>query len=232
MPASTQINFKRVILIISEGPTEKISLENILKKIYQDKRVKFQYIYGDITTKNGVSVNNIEAKIQEAIKAFIKRDKGFNKSDILKIIHLVDTDGCYIPDNKIIEDVSQSHFIYADENIIVNSRANCKSRNHGKAKILDYLITLKKIWNIDYNFYYMSTNLDHVLHNDPNILDSKKIEQASAFKEKYAGKEQNFIQDLKKEKLIYEGSFEESWDYIKQGTNSLKRKTNINLAFK
>lgn len=183
MPASTQINFRRVILIISEGPTEKISLENILKKEYQDKKIKFQYLYGDITTKNGVTINNIETKIQEAIKAFIKRDKGFNKSDILKIIHLVDTDGCYIPDNCIIEDASYNHFVYAPEQIIANNKTNCKSRNHGKAKILDYLITVRKIWNIDYSVYYMSTNLDHVLHNNPNALDSKKIELASAFKE-------------------------------------------------
>ena len=77
----------------------------------------------------------------------------------------------------------------------------------------------------------MSTNLDHVLHNVPNAPSSKKSDMASDFKQKYLGKEQDFFHDLKKENLIYEGLFIDSWNFIKQGTNSLKRKTNINLAF-
>ena len=60
------------------------------------KKIVFSIVDGDITTKNSTKPENIREKIGECIKIAMQKDK-FLKIDIDMVIHLVDTDGVYIP---------------------------------------------------------------------------------------------------------------------------------------
>ena len=51
---------KSVILFIFEGVTEKIALENILKKIFSSNHVDVEFIGTDITSDNNISRADIE----------------------------------------------------------------------------------------------------------------------------------------------------------------------------
>ena len=93
---------RKVILFIVEGFSDKEALNGILSELYEDKSIVFSIVDGDITTQNSTISENIREKIGDYIKRAIQRDK-FLKTDIDMVIHLIDTDGVYIPDNNIIE---------------------------------------------------------------------------------------------------------------------------------
>ena len=61
----------------------------------------FKVVHGDITTKEKSSSNNIVRKVTEEVKSFADKN-GFSKNDFLKVIHIVDTDGAFISNDKVI----------------------------------------------------------------------------------------------------------------------------------
>ena len=86
----------KVIVFIVEGFSDKEALNGILSELYENKKIIFSIVDGDITTKNSTKPENIREKIGECIKIAMQKDK-FLKTDIDMVIHLVDTDGVYIP---------------------------------------------------------------------------------------------------------------------------------------
>ena len=96
---------------------------------------------------------------------------------------------------------------------------------------MDRLSSHSKINGISYNAYYLSCNLEHVLHNDANIDDNLKVEKAEEFSERYYEKESDFLDFIRAESFAVEGSYKESWEFIKQGSNSLNRYSNLHLVF-
>lgn len=50
---------------------------------------------------------NIIAKLGNDVTAFAK-SRHYNASDFKQIIHIIDTDGAYIPDEKIVEETKES----------------------------------------------------------------------------------------------------------------------------
>lgn len=77
-------------------------------------------------------------------------------------------------------------------------------------------------------------NLDHVLYNEQNLDDDKKIAYADAFYESFKGKEEKFIDFLRMEAVngVPDTSLKDSWEYIKDGLHSLERHTNLHIYFK
>ena len=134
-PLERQVTFlgkiKKIVLFIVEGITDEISLALVLSKIIEkDKTVKFKIINGDMTAQTGVNSSNIHTKITDYIKEFVARDI-YRKSDILNVIHLVDTDGAYISDNLILEKDVYS-IEYTTQNIFAKNIHNIRNRNKQK----------------------------------------------------------------------------------------------------
>ena len=77
----------------------------------------------------------------------------------------------------------------------------------------------------------MSCNLEHVLHNIQNAIQEEKAELSDDFLEKFVGQENDFIAFIKNPEWGVLGEYNESWKFIKQGTNSLKRYSNLGLIF-
>lgn len=221
---------RNVIVFIVEGITDKDSLYGILSELYEDKNIVFSIVGGDITTDKSTSVKNIDSKVVSYIKKAIERDK-FNKSDITRIVHLIDTDGAYIPDEKIIyNDIDKPY--YSEKNIETRNIEYMKTRNQQKRNILNKLSTMNTIFKgIKYNVYYMSCNLEHVLHNIQNANEAQKKYLAESLEDKFFDNPEEFVNFISTASFSVHGNYTETWEYIKQGTNSLNRYSNFSLFF-
>lgn len=215
---------KKVIENIDED-----SLAFILSKIIEkDKRVKFKIINGDITGQNGVNSSNILRKITEHIKDFINRDI-YIKSDILNVIHLVDTDGAFINDDLILEKNVDS-IEYTTQNIYAKNIDNIKKRNKQKSQILSKLATTNTVYtNLPYDVYFFSYNLEHVLHNQQGVPTDEKIKYANKFVDQFVASPFSFIEFMNNPEFVVTGEYKDTWDFIKKDTNSLNRYSNFNL---
>lgn len=206
---------KKIILILVEGGSDLISLELIKKLNIHQEEIALKITKGDITSNEHTTLTNCISKVNDKITEFIAESK-VKKGDIIKLIHILDTDGAYISDDKII----------------ANSKDRVRERNTKKKSIMDKLLKTAKISNIDYELYYMSCNLDHVLHNRRDILtDEAKKRFSNAFADKYYGREEEFLTFINDDSFKVSGSYQETWSFIKLNSNSLKRYSNLWLFF-
>jgi len=58
--------------------------------------------------------------------------------------------------------------------------------------VLNRLIFCQDINNIDYRVYYFSCNLEHVLHDNPNVKDENKSKKAEELKKGSIIESRNF----------------------------------------
>jgi len=233
MPLEKQVTFlgksKKIVLFIVEGFTDKNSLALVLSKIIEkDKIVRFKIINGDITTRNGVNASNIHNKITNYIKEFIDGNI-YKKTDILNVIHLVDTDGAYISDDLVLKkDVENIE--YNTQNIYAKNIDNIKRRNKQKSQILSKLSATKTVYvSLPYGIYFFSSNLEHVIHNKQSVCPEEKRMYSEKFEDRFVIKPVNFIEFMNNTEFALTGEFKDTWEFIKKDTNSLKRYTNFNL---
>ena len=133
---------KKIILFLMEGVSDCTSLE-FIDKLNKNEMVKFYPTRGDITTKNGINSQNCIKEVNEHLKMFLATNK-FCKSDVIKIIHVLDTDGAYIPNEKIFEDENAVRFIYTTTGIIAPSKQAVTQRNENKKEVLEKLLSTPK----------------------------------------------------------------------------------------
>lgn len=226
MSKSKNINFQRVCLLIVEGHTDKRSLNNIISKYLKGKQLRALIMGTDITSDKSINVSNIQIHLWERIKRFIEEQK-LKKTDIVRIIHLTDTDGAFIDDTNVIYDKAYKDPYYKEDKILTAHVESIKGRNHRKAENIRFLLSLSNLSGIPYKIFFMSCNLEHVLHGRNNLTDEEKSDMAEQIAEYYLGKENTFFDDLRGSGLLYNTSYIDSWNEIQIGTNSLKRKTNL-----
>lgn len=220
---------KKVILFIVEGITDKNSLSLILSRLISSNHIAFHVVGGDTTTNNYTTIMNCITKINDELNKFLKENK-FRKSDILKIVHLIDTDGVYINEKQVIEE-NVSSIIYNTDSMLTRNSDLTVDRNNKKASILNKLNSTSTVSNIEYRMYYFSCNLEHVLHNQQNLDDNLKDEYADDFVDKYDGKESEFKDFMMHSGFSVSGNYKETWNFIKQGNNSLNRYCNLGVFF-
>lgn len=222
---------KKVILFIVEGVTDEASLGSILSELIDNDQIRFQIYHGDILTDYHNSAKNIKSKVGDEINKFLETEH-YLKDDIARVIHLIDTDGVFIKDKFIIEDSHTSGTIYLEgEGIKTKNKIKIIDRNKKKRQLINILYTSSKISTIDYKMYYFSANLEHVFHNDANVVDSIKSKLSDDFAFKYYDKEIEFLDFINSEDIAVEGDYNQSWDFIKQKLNSINRNSNFHLFF-
>lgn len=69
--------------------------KKILQKIYSNRRIYPIVINGDITSDTSIDDKDVPKVIWKKISSAIKKNK-WKKTDIIQIIHIVDTDGALI----------------------------------------------------------------------------------------------------------------------------------------
>lgn len=220
---------KKVVLFIVEGITERESLELLLTEIIKDdSRIIFEVVGGDITANKYRGTKKIVNKITDLIKDGGKRK--FRDKDYKEIIHLVDMDGAFISEENIYRDSSLNRFVYKDDGIHAKHIESVIERNNRKQEVLNILVSVDSVLgNVPYRVFYFSCNLEHVLHNERQIDNRIKVKCAERFQDKYIDDLDAFIDLICNSSFSVKKGYKESWDFIKEDNNSIKRFTNFNL---
>lgn len=222
---------KKVVLVIVEGPSDDTALGIMLNQIFDKDSVHVHIMHGDITTRKGVRSDNIVSKIGDEVRAYAK-SQHYSSKNFKQIIHIVDMDGAYIPDEKIILDSECDEVVYEADGIHTQDYQRIVERNKQKADNLYRLGGTGEIWKVPYKVYYMSCNLDHVLYNKRNSTDEEKETDAYIFARKYKSDINGFVSLICDSDFSVNGDYKESWLYIEKGMNSLERYTNLGICIK
>lgn len=223
---------KKVVLFIVEGITDKISLEIIMQDlINKNNEVIFDVVRGDITTDNKINNSNIKNRITEIIKDGGKRK--FLPENYQEVIHLVDMDAAFISEDKIFHDNRLDRFFYTEKGIFANDIDKVIKRNKKKQQLLKLMSTTKTVFkSVPYRVFYFSSNLEHVLHNIIDVADQDKRDFAYNFEDDYIDDKVGFIDFMCKSSFSVNKNYKDSWDFICQNNNSMKRYTNIDILIK
>ena len=152
---------KKVILFIAEGPTDEDTLSPVLKGIFQKEEVRFHIVHGDMTSDWSVNGKNAVKTVNAHIEMELKR-YGLTKKDILKVIHLVDTDGAFIPKQQVFSSET-GEIRYFEDHIETGSPETIAKRNEQKSQVLHRLCQTGKVGAVPYGIYYFSRNLERTL---------------------------------------------------------------------
>jgi len=219
---------KKVILLIVEGIVDQVSLEPVLPKLVVGRSVRFVITRGDITTDKTVTTQNIKRKLSNIVSSFLNSSR-LIPSDILQVIHIVDTDGAFVPDDCIVANPNEK-LLYLSDRIETQNTQGIIDRNEKKTRLLNMLISTPKIFNKQYDVYFFSRNIEHVLHdNDKELTSEEKMELANKFADLYHDTPSEFLSFISDPLIAVQGTKIETWDFIRQDTNSLKRYSNIHV---
>ena len=216
---------RRIVVFVVEGPTDRDAIQEALRELFSG--IHFLVIHGDITSNDKMTPVNILAELGNHIKKELSIYH-FSPKQVVHIFHLMDTDGAYIPDERIFEG---QEFRYLEDKIEHPDPICIRKRNKRKRQLMDMLAGKNLICGIPYSCYYFSRNLEHVLHNIAgDLTPSEKQEYSHRFAEQYVGNVSGFIPFFSESVFSVPGDYEETWDYVRQETHSLQRCSNFHLA--
>ena len=224
-------NRKKVLLFIVEGESDEVSFESIFDAFFENDDVHISVMHGDITVPPKNEDSNVLNLLGKKVEDFCSIEKVL-KSDIKTIIHLVDTDGAFVSNSLIEQQERDKKTEYSESKIYAKNPECIKKRNKIKANNLNKLCSKEKISGIPYYIYYLSRNLEHVLHNKiENLSNEEKANLSNKFDAEYGENLEKFLQFINDTSFSVTGNYPQTWEYIKQETNSLKRKSNLHLLF-
>ncbi|CUX18244.1 hypothetical protein [Clostridium sp. C105KSO13] len=222
---------KKIVFVIVEGPSDDEALGVILNRLYDKNVVHVEITHGDITSELSAASANIAAKIGNLIRRYAKLNH-YKVTDFQEIIHLIDMDGTYIPEECVVEDLSAEKPIYSTTEIRTARPVQLIARNKRKSDNVNRVCLMGKVWRaVPYHAYYMSSNLDHVLYNKLNSTDNDKESDSYTFVKKYKDHLDDFLVFISDSDFSVCGEFKQSWDFIKEGMHSLERHTNLGICF-
>lgn len=223
---------RKVLLFIVEGSTEEVSLGTVLNRIFTGDSVQFHIVHGDILTKSFTTSDEIVKAVNNEIQKFCVGP--FMKRDICGVVHLADTDGAYIPEDAVVEEnISGRHYpYYTDDEILCANTTSILARNALKQSNLNRLIARRTIGGIPYRIYYMSSNLEHTLHDKRNLTAVEKIRLAEEFDALYAEHPKAFIELMCESSFSVNMEYKDSWRFIMEGKRSLRRHSNFGLCLR
>lgn len=201
-------------------------------------------IGGDVTT---TPCNKPEKIVQKITSRFIQpaiNNEGIYPKRIARIIQITDLDGSYISDDRVRNyqperEGYKGPYYNADQGVIETDYVDgIIARNRIKSRNIDYLYSLTnegikiKQKTIPYEIYFFSSNLDHFINNDANKKEGKK-DAANRFVRTYGTDVEDFCNYFfQDEGSVGRLGYSESWDMIRQGSNSLCRYTNIDCLIR
>jgi len=224
---------KSLVIVIAEG-SEQDALYPNLKKIGEKLRIHFEIMGTDVFTAKENVNKSPKAIVGDIINEVTSKPE-FSKNDIKLVIQLTDTDGVYITDDKIITDeFQQEKTHYTLENIRVNNSNQLraiKNRNGRKRTALNTLSKTEKVSKtVNYKILYFSRNLDHVISDKPETPKSEKSKEADVFSNSFATS-YDFENFFIASDFTVDGTYDVTWNFIKDGTKSLNKHSNFHLIF-
>jgi len=226
---------KKVLFVLVEGISDMISLKYSFESAFPDKRVMVEAYKGDITTQRSVNASNIEERIYEEMWHRL-RQTSLDFDDVCEIIHIIDTDAAYIEDKRVIQEESRQHPFYDSDKCVIRTRNKfgIEKRNEQKREVVDCLVECDDLFGIPYRVFYMSCNLDHVLHDNPNTCQDMKTRKSKQFALRYKDDLAGFIRFMTESPFSDAGEYHKSWDRLRfddAGKNSIRQATNLGIVF-
>ena len=230
------MNERKILLFLVEGKSDEASLAPALEKIVEE-RAKFKIMSCDITSDLASNPKNIEGRIRRlGVRRFLEKNPQFRESDLCGIVHIVDTDGVFADDALVKKDDGVAGVMYYEDRILEKSgfhESFLKARANKRANLSRLLLLkelkLKDRLSVPYEVYYNSCNLDHVLHDKRNCTREEKRLNSERFALSY-GEPKKFIAFFNDPVVKVEGDYPATWSFIKEGSNSLMRHSNLSLC--
>ena len=220
---------KKVVIVIVEGPSQESALGSLLKEYFSSDETYFVVTHGDITSRNDVDATNVVSKVMLAVDTDIGK-YGYHWDDLVRIIHIADTDGAFT--NGCIVKADVENIQYFEDHIESANVTATERRNKNKADAMYKLCTTKIIHHIDYRLYFNSCNLEHVLFNAlKDFSDDEKTEMSDDFADKYDGHIDDFIEFISAPDVAVQGTYKDTWKFIGKDRHSLERHSNMHLIF-
>ena len=201
-------------------------------------------IGGDVTTSPCDKPEKIVQKINSRFIQPAINSEGLYPKRIAQIIQVTDLDGTYIPDDCVRgyqpeRGGYRKPFYNTDRKWIETDNVEgIISRNKIKSRNIDYLYSLTnegikiKQKTIPYEIYYFSSNLDHFINGNANIEGGKR-KLAERFLRSYGLDTEAFCDYFLNDKnSVGKLGYYESWDMIREGTNSIDRYTNLDCLIR
>ena len=221
---------KRAVIVIVEGASDMAAIGPMLKEYFTSADTRFIITRGDITSRDGVTPTNVIAKLKAEIDK-VRNIYGYQwKRDLVRIIHIADTDGTFTKDCVVEADVKSIQ--YYEDHMESSNVSATNQRNKNKSDVMYKLYSTNKINSIDYRLYFNSCNLEHVLYNAlKDFSDDEKQEMSDDFADKYKGHFPEFISFISDPNIAVPGTYKETWKFIEKDLHSLQRHTNMHLIF-
>lgn len=228
---------KKVVLVIVEGQTDADALTASLEDVFAGDEVAVEITRCDLTTEIGVDgirvdAANVRNSVGNVVKRYLARNHFIRKSDLLRVIHLVDTDGAFVPVEVVTEDKMLEGTVYSENGITTHWKKGIEARNKQKSKVLRALVKTNFILDVvPYHVFFMSCNLEHVLHDKMNCNFAEKEKFAYQFAKQYFGNVEGFKAFFENSVVAVKGDYAKSWQEIEKGLESLRRHTNLGLSW-
>ena len=230
------VSRRKVVLLIVEGSCEEVLLNNRLRGLFEQHSIRFHIQHGDILYDLSKPDEPIKSVIGNAVKEFMMKNK-FRSEDVFCVLHIIDMDGCFIPEDAIVIDETQKELtIYHQDKISVphdKQKQQIAARNVERSNNIKIMKALDTILSgeINYRMYYFSRNLEHVLFNDANPEKGAKYPDVEQFIEQLQIPIEEFLQQSMPS-VPGENPYLESWELITEQTASLEPYSNVPLLFK
>lgn len=200
--------------MLVEGPYDRQRLSVLINLFDDSKLVLVPYGSDAFTLKD------YHLEYKDRISNVLSKEKTNEISDFDEIVHVCDTDGCYIDDSLVIEDKTIKHITYEHNCIKVLDRPSIIQHRINKRNNIDEILKADI-----FKIYYNSTNIDHAYDNIQNPSDNQKKQKAIEMYDAYKNNGYAFLERLVELCPSADG-YIDSWDYIREDFNSLKPCTN------
>lgn len=249
---------KAFVCFLVDGQSDIDSLQGPFQELFDqiggdDIEVRFRYgIYqkktlGDITSRDIITPDNIEKQIHKLYFKNIDKSSDLGWSDVTTIIHLIDLDGAYVPEDSIrlfteaeeaLADSLKTNnkpkdTLYLDDHIAV--RKNLPLRRDTlkrKRQNIEKLLTLDTITfgnkSVRYALYYFSSNIDHFLHGNANMTGPEKMCHAADFAQEVQDTD-SLVQYFSEHPGCSAEDYPQSWRCLRYGAASLQPRSNVHL---
>ena len=203
-------------LFLVEGPYDLLRL-SLLKSLFDENKLEIIPLEGDkLTTTNYIK------DYRSTITAYLSKLSTYSLEDFDFLAQICDTDGCFIDKPLIVSNPALSKIKYYRDHIeAIEVNTKVCSDEHKRNNIN----ALLKSGEIE--LFYNSCNIDDAFDGIINPSKKQKSSLAIAMYNKYKEDLFAFIDLIFASDKSGSESYEESWNYIQSGTNSLSQTTNL-----
>lgn len=143
---------KKILLFLVEGSTDSTSLGLVMSRLVETADVRFAVLGGDLCYRYRITAENAARTVMRPVNGFLQRYR-LKKSDLIQIVHVIDTDGAFIPPTRVFHGGDERAH-YAADKIVTLSDESMRARNEMKTCAAEALSGLRSVEKIPYAFYF------------------------------------------------------------------------------